>query len=245
MSHARRGHAIIFNQRKFTDIRLDERVGTNIDRDNLQQELTRLQFTVTVYDDMKWSQIRSIVEKLANSDHSDCDCILIAVLSHGNQEYVWANDYEYKLERLYSLFTADRCPSLANKPKIFIVQARQGPLCDAGVELSGNTQTDSVATTSGYTIPTHSDFLIFSSSMPGHVSFRNETHGSWFIRSLCEQLKANGTRYDILRLITFVNRRVAIDYESYNEDPELDKKKQMPCTTFTLTRILQFNTKPL
>lgn len=238
MSHRKRGQAIIFNHKRFSSFNLTERTGTDVDRENLVRTLTALRFEVTVHNDKTWAEIRGELEKVSSGDHSDNDCILIAVLSHGERDSIWAKDRTYKLERLYSYFTADICPSLAGKPKLFVLQACQGDQVDAGVTLSGNMQTDSVAMS--YRIPLQADFLIMSSSTPGYVSWRNGTDGSWFIRSLCEQLRNNGTRYDIMRLLTFVNQRVAIDFESYTTDPRFNRMKQMPCTTFMLTRILTF-----
>lgn len=242
MTHKNRGHALIFNHESFRDFDVPPRPGTNVDRDNLLQTLEKLHFLVKVYNDKTWAQIRSEIENIASSDHSENDCILIAVLSHGDGDGIWARDCTYKLEKLCSFFTGDRCPSLAGKPKLFVIQACQGPQYDRGIEMNSNIQTDSDASMN-YKIPVQSDFLIIRSSMPGYVSWRNKTDGSWFIQALCEQLRTNGTRYDIMRLITFVNQKVAIDFESNSSEPHLNRLKQIPCTTFMLTRVLTFNEK--
>ena len=55
-------------------------------------------------------------------DHSDRDCLLIAVFSHGIPNRIYASDGTYKSESLWDPFTADRCRSLAGKPKIFLIQ---------------------------------------------------------------------------------------------------------------------------
>lgn len=78
----------------------------------------------------------------------------------------------------------------------------------------------------------------------GFYSWRNTTNGSWFIQSLVNELNSNGKNYDILTLLTFVNRRVATDFESCDESrPIFDKQKQIPCVTSMLTRILRFTDK--
>jgi len=60
---------------------------------------------------------------VANEDHTDNDCIAMVVLSHGiNSSLVYAKDNPYPVEYLWSSFTADACPSLAGKPKLFFVQ---------------------------------------------------------------------------------------------------------------------------
>ena len=53
---------------------------------------------------------------------SDADCILVAVLSHGEMGILYSNDQPYKPDRLWSHFNAEKCPTLAGKPKLFFVQ---------------------------------------------------------------------------------------------------------------------------
>ena len=45
---------------------------------------------VRVYEDQAWKDIDSILQNLALEDHSDADCILIAVLSHGELGILYA-----------------------------------------------------------------------------------------------------------------------------------------------------------
>lgn len=64
---------------------------------------------------------------MANEDHSQNDCLAMVVLSHGiNSTFVYAKDNPYPVEVLWSAFTADKCPSLAGKPKLFFVQVNTG-----------------------------------------------------------------------------------------------------------------------
>lgn len=51
----------------------------------------------------------------ASMDHSNHDCILVAVLSHGEMGIIYAKDTPYKPDFLWSSFTADKCPTLAGK----------------------------------------------------------------------------------------------------------------------------------
>jgi caspase 7 len=59
---------------------------------------------------------------VAEEDHSECDCVLVAVLSHGSCGKIEACDEPYEMEALWKNFTANICPSLAGKPKLFFVQ---------------------------------------------------------------------------------------------------------------------------
>lgn len=55
-----------------------------------------------------------------NMDHSNHDCILMAVLSHGEMGIIYAKDTPYKPDFLWSSFTADKCPTLAGNDFYFM-----------------------------------------------------------------------------------------------------------------------------
>ena len=122
---------------------------------------------------------------MSKVDHSKHDCFLLAVLSHGEMGILYAKDNSYKPDVLWNKFTADQVPTLAGniadcvyecnvyihghltgKPKIFFIQACQGDQLDAGVTLS-RTETDGVPIS--YRIPSHADFLIAYSTIPGKL----------------------------------------------------------------------------
>ncbi|XP_075217421.1 caspase-1-like isoform X4 [Lycorma delicatula] len=242
MDHKKRGVAIILNHEHFDIPNLKSRTGTAADCENLRTTLMSLGFEVRKYDDLTSSQIDHVLTLVSEEDHSDCDCILFALLSHGEQGMIYSKDSGYKSENLWSRFTADLCPTLAGKPKLFFIQACQGDKLDGGITVT--TQVDSNSA-SPFKIPVHADFLIAYSTIPGYYSWRNTSRGSWFIQALCLELKENGFNYDLLTLLTFVNRRVAIDFESYVPgDYKMHAQKQIPCLTIMLTRLLKFKKKP-
>ena len=47
----------------------------------------------------------TILEKLSNEDHSNSDCILLVVLSHGDSEILYAEDTVYPRSKLWRYFT--------------------------------------------------------------------------------------------------------------------------------------------
>lgn len=239
MDHKNRGLALIFNQVNFDTEK--PRLSSNKDKEALLQTLENLHFEVRIYNDCAYAAIKFYIEEARKEDHSENDCILIAILSHGSYDNIWARDTFYNLESITSSFTAGNCPSLAGKPKLFIVQACRGNQFDGGfmMESRRRTQTDGMASKS-YKLPNNSDFLIAHSTVPGYVSWRG-SKGSWFIQTLCNELKEKGTQYDIQRLMTDVKRKVAFDFESHNTgDPETDGQKQIPTTTSTLLRTMVF-----
>ena len=84
MHHRRRGRAFVFNHLNFDpQLNLKKRNGTNRDRDNLRITLRQLDFDVEVHDDLPFKDIKRILESASMEDHSEADCILVAVLSHG------------------------------------------------------------------------------------------------------------------------------------------------------------------
>lgn len=103
---------------------------------------------------------------VSKTDHTHNDCIIITFLTHGDTGILYAKDCAYKAENLFAYFTADRCPSLAGKPKIFFIQACQGDQLDQGVTLRTETDGDIV---SSYKIPLQADFLIVYSTIKGLI----------------------------------------------------------------------------
>ena len=67
-----------------------------------------------------------ITFSVAAEDHSDADCLLVTVLTHGvTSKSLYAQDSDYSVEGLWLPFNADKCLSLAGKPKIFIIQVSE------------------------------------------------------------------------------------------------------------------------
>lgn len=60
---------------------------------------------------------------VSKENFSDADCLCIIVLTHGHiGDRIFAKDYPYRFEDLWTPFTANRCPTLAGKPKLFFIQ---------------------------------------------------------------------------------------------------------------------------
>lgn len=176
-------------------------------------------------------------------DFSEHDCLVVVVLSHGELGELHAHDRKYNAEIIWSSFTSSNCPSLEGKPKLFFIQACRGDQTDEGIKLQQQHQRSE---TDGhpnvvFRIPTHRDFLIAYSTVPGFYSWRNLKKGSWFVQALCSELDVYGDRLDLLTILTFVCQRVAIDFESYSpEHMRFHQKKQMPAVTTMLTRLIRF-----
>ena len=57
--------------------------------------------------------MRVLKNASGGTNHSDADCILIAVLSSGEEGAVYASDILYAPHKLWTSFTSEKCPTLA------------------------------------------------------------------------------------------------------------------------------------
>lgn len=84
-------------------------------------------------------------------------------------------------------------------------------------------------------------YIIIYVKSIGYYSWRNPSLGSWFIESLCKELNKNAKRRDLVTILTFVNRRMAIEYQSNVPTvANMHQKKQIGTIVSTLTRMLYF-----
>ncbi|EFX71181.1 hypothetical protein DAPPUDRAFT_309162 [Daphnia pulex] len=235
MKHRRRGKAYIFNHECFDpSLGLSKRVGSSTDVSNLQIALYGLGFQVFGFNDLGVCDVRKIIQQLANEDHSECDCVMVVLLSHGENGKIYTYDSVYHSDELWFPFTSDKCPSLAGKPKLFFIQACQGSKMDKGTLMQCDSAKERDSVVEEYSIPTLADFMIAYSTVPGYASWRNTENGSWFIQSLCHIFKEYGKYEDLLSMMTMVLLKVATLGKGY---------AQIPCVTSQLIRRVYFYSK--
>lgn len=222
---------------------LNDRKGTELDVFALKRSFELLGFEIAVYNDVTVAELTAILKANAKEDHSDADCFACCVMTHGDQANLWARNDRYPVNLLYSHFTADNCPTLTGKPKLFFIQACRGEKLDPGVVLRvGTDETDAAKY---YTIPMWADFLISYSTFHGYFSWRNTRDGSWFMQSLAEVMCKYAEHMSFVDVITRLNKKVAYDYTSQvPNDKVYDKQKQVPSTVHMLTRTLVLRKKP-
>ncbi|CAG2104918.1 unnamed protein product [Medioppia subpectinata] len=245
MKHKSFGKCIILNHEFFkrTDV-CPQRKGSSADANNLFQCFTNIGFDVKMKNDMDCQQLFQYMSSVSKEDHSDNDCFVCCILTHGTNDSLWAYDQLYSFESILSFFTGDNCKSLAAKPKIFIIQACRGAKYDAGVDVKVPTDVcDSGNGCKIVKIPAYADFLIAYSAFSGLYSWRNTLEGSWFINFFTKVVNQYHKNMDLLSMLTIINQKVAYNCASMTKEEADNGKKQVGCITHTLTRRIFFAPK--
>ncbi|KAL6119979.1 casp9 [Pungitius sinensis] len=139
------GHCLIINNVEFEpESQLSCRKGSNIDCDKLEKRFKALNFIVEVRTNLKQKQITHALSALSKKDHSQCDCCVVIMLSHGTEVShnrfpgaVYGVDGQHvPVQRITNYLNGQHCPSLQGKPKLFFIQACGGDERDTGFEVS-------------------------------------------------------------------------------------------------------------
>ncbi|XP_043827305.1 caspase-3-like [Dromiciops gliroides] len=243
MDYPERGLCVIINNEKFhPNIGMPSRSGTGIDGAQLREAFESLKYEVRDKKDLTRREIKELLDNVSKEDHSQRSSFICIILSHGEEEKIFGTDGSLELKELTSFFKGDQCRTLVGKPKIFIIQACRGTKSDYGVQPDSGT--DDYGTEENITyqkIPVEADFLYAYSTAPGYYSWRNKKKGSWFIQSLCAVLKEYGQKLEIMQILTRVNRKVALEFETKNSELPFHTVKQVPCIMSMLTKELYFS----
>lgn len=249
-----RGYCVIFNNFDFSKARknvpklhsIKDRDGTDLDEEALRNTFSELHFEVVPCKDVTAKQICEILKKYQCMDHSDKDCFICCILSHGDKGIIYGCDgQEAPIYELTSYFTGLKCPSLAGKPKIFFIQACQGDNFQKGIVVETDSEEkDAYLEMDSYqrrNIPDEADFLLGMATVNNCVSYRETGRGTWYIQSLCQSLRERCPRGDdILTILTEVNFEVSSKDAVIKYSKDKNIVKQMPQPTFTLRKKLYF-----
>lgn len=249
MDHPRRGKAIVINNRDFTPEMQKQgygiRTGTDIDCTTICLRLKALGFQVDRYHNASCAQIMKTFSNAAHEDHSDADCFVGVLLSHGEKDLIMGTDGKLAIKDIFDFFRANNSTTLAGKPKIFFVQACRGNQLDEGVHMNvtdAKRNHDDAFDKQEIRIPNEADFLLSFSTVPGYYSWRNSKLGSWYIQALVYILDKKGTTTEIQKLLTHLNRLVSYSekYMSNTQIKSMHGMKQSPSFTSMLTKDLYF-----
>ncbi|XP_029936353.1 caspase-8 [Myripristis murdjan] len=238
MVGVKRGFCLIVNNYDFSNSikQLNNREGTDIDQRCLEKVFKWLGFEVETEKNCARDKMLSVVQKLRTMDHSQMDCFVCCILSHGQDRGVFGVDgQEVQLKELTEPFSALQCPSLREKPKLFFIQACQGTYEQQAVCIQSDGPVCSDAQVPKNSIPADADILMSMATVPHYVSYRDKKQGSWFIQLLCQNLvQMVPSGYHLMDILTKVNADVSQKTDSYGE------KKQMPQPAFSLRKKVVF-----
>ncbi|NXE58930.1 CASP8 protein, partial [Calcarius ornatus] len=228
------GYCLIINNHIFKNPR-HNREGTLQDGEAVKRVFKWLQFETVEYMNLEGKKIYDTVEEYSKKDHRNMDCFVCFIFSHGEKDKIKGVDDEcVNIDALVTRFTGTNCPSLAGKPKVFIIQACQGserhPSVAVESDSSGHLEVDASPVTS---IPDRADILIGMATVEDYLCYRSCKTGSVYIQSLCKKMELLcPQREDLAAILTEVNNEVA--------GKELEGSKQMPKITSTLLKKLIF-----
>ncbi|NXJ66258.1 CASPA protein, partial [Rostratula benghalensis] len=237
MDGPHRGFCLVINNVEF-DGSLQERKGSCRDAEELERVFTWLGLDVKIYKNQTSTEIKKLMQTWQHKeDHKDRDCFICCILSHGESGAIYGKDEELvSIRMIMSHFTAKQCPQLADKPKLFFIQACQGKEIQRPVYVEADARIPDLSSmrqsiSPSESIPEEADFLLGMATIDGYASFRHIQQGTWYIQALCNKLQLLVPRgEDILSILTEVNEDVGRRVD------RLGTKKQMPQPAYTLRR---------
>ncbi|XP_064229259.1 caspase-8 isoform X3 [Aotus nancymaae] len=203
MKNKPRGYCLIINNHDFRKAReevpklhsIKDRNGTHLDAEALSKTFEELHFEIRPYNDCTGEKIYEILQSYQRMDHSNKDCFICCILSHGDKGVIYGTDgHEAPIYELTSQFTGLKCPSLAGKPKVFFIQACQGDNYQKGIPVETDSEEQpylemDLSSPQTRYIPDEADFLLGMATVNNCVSYRNPAEGTWYIQSLCQSLR--------------------------------------------------------
>jgi len=216
------GLCVIINQKIFyadrSDphaTRLDDRLGTDRDRDELEATFTLFGADCIIHNDLDHIKLEEKLEEAAiQANNPKYFWVSVCVLSHGRRvngvdEILGVNGIGMDRKKIINKFAdASNCPNLSKKPKLFFFQACRGNETPQAQPQSRETvaSDSAVPCTNGW--PAISDYMVASATIEDFVSFRSTIEGSFFILHLCKALQKYGHEKALGDIMINVNKNV-------------------------------------
>lgn len=167
-----RNRGVLFLVNNIDFLTQKKRNGAESDRVNLVTLFRALNFIIYYYENLGSRKFNDFVNILIKSDVLlNADCLVFGILTHGDEENyaVFVDEARIHVEDILFRFNNRDCPSLRDKPKIFLFPFCRGTKSDLGVSKFRTAERDSME--AQLSIPKMSDMLICYGSVPGKIFF--------------------------------------------------------------------------
>lgn len=252
-----RGLCLVINNELFGQ--MPNRQGSKKDKDNISNLFKCMGYIVLQRDNLSSVEMQTVLRNYAHDQrHRKASSTVVVIMSHGEHDtIIGCDDKAVPTHDLYDQLSATRAPLLANKPKLWFIQACRGERRDPGFPMMD--MVDGAPPRRPYdggdgpfnffgcvrpqvsapmrTKPDQADMLVAYATSPQFVSWRNSVRGSWFIQAICEVFSSSAKEQDVVEMLTEVNYKVAIGYHT-GQDGSICK--QMPELTSRLLKKFYF-----
>ncbi|EHB14056.1 Caspase-3 [Heterocephalus glaber] len=126
-----------------------------------------MKYEVRNKNDLTCEEIVELMCNVSKEDHSKRSSFIYVILSHGEEGIIFGTNGSIDLKILTKFFSGDLCRNLAEKPKLFIIQACQGTELNCGIETDSGIDDDMA----WQKISIEADFLYAYSTAPGYYSW--------------------------------------------------------------------------
>ncbi|XP_025081418.1 caspase-3-like isoform X1 [Pomacea canaliculata] len=215
MESTPRGLALVIDNESF-DPGVGDRHGTVEDAEALRNLLIDLDFEIQMKRNCSAEEMRNTLQNFALSlSGREIDACIVAVLSHGrrNEEILGTDGQVVTTSEMRHYFGNQLCPTMAGKPKLFIIQACKGDMEDTLCGQRRHVQGESLADVEKEVfhqpavprpLPDNADICFLYATVEGFVAYRNV-----FIRKLCEVFRANADKFHVKEIATLLNSEMA------------------------------------
>lgn len=163
------------------------------DTDVLEETFRGLGYDVHCHRYLNMSSMNQTLLEVARwQKHKYCDSFVCILVSRGNSQSIFCTDHTFSgfpLEQIKKYFTADSCPGLLGKPKLFFIQSYVVPEneqeCTCLLEVDGNA--DNIR--AKVTIPHTADIFWSHCKVDVSTLEQSPTSPSKYLRCLAELLR--------------------------------------------------------
>ncbi|NXE45632.1 CFLAR regulator, partial [Casuarius casuarius] len=189
------------------------------DSDMLEETFRDLGYDVHCYRYLNMDTMNQTLQEIARlQKHRNCDSFICILVSRGSPQSVFCTDQTssgFPLERIKKYFTADSCPELLGKPKLFFIQSYIVPEseqeCTSLLEVDGNDERiiSNAKIPWKVTIPQVADIFWSQCKVDVSTLERSPSSPSYYLRCLAELLRnPHKRKLSILDIHTELNREV-------------------------------------